>query len=284
MTALTTAEAEGVSAAPAPTPAPPRRATTARVGPLDAVRHTATLAWRTLVQVRHNPMEVLDFSVQPLMFVVLFTYVFGGAIAGSTHDYLIFALPGIIVQNTLFTTLNTGVGLNTDLQKGVFDRLRSLPIARAAPLAGRILADLAKQLWAAILVIAVGYALGYRVESGPLQTLAALGLVLVFALAISWVSVLVSMLVAEPEKVMIFGMVFVFPLTFISNAYAQTSTMPGWLQAFVKVNPVTALADATRGLLGHGAVATPAVHSLLWAAGIAAVFMPLAVRAFNRKV
>src|SRR5438067_322454 len=116
-----------------------------RVRPLDGLRQTLSLSWRTLVQVKHNPAELIDFSVQPVMFLLLFTYVFGGAIGGSPHAYLLFALPGIIVQNSLFTTLNTAIGLSTDLEKGFFDRLRSLPIARFAPLAGRILADLAKQ-------------------------------------------------------------------------------------------------------------------------------------------
>jgi hypothetical protein len=133
---------------------------TPRVGPMDGLRHSLTLAWRTLAQVRHNPMELMDYSVQPLMFVLLFTYVFGGAVSGSTGAYLAFALPGIIVQNALFTITNTGVGLSTDLSKGVFDRLRSLPIARSAPLAGRIIADMAKQAWSMALLLAAGAAIG----------------------------------------------------------------------------------------------------------------------------
>ncbi|CAO5252821.1 ABC transporter permease [Frankia sp. AgKG'84/4] len=272
---------------PGQAPGPVERAAPtgpARVGPIEGLRHTATLSWRSLVQIKHNPMELLDFSVQPLMFLLLFTYVFGGAIAGSTGDYLTFALPGLMVQNTLFTTLNTGVGLNNDLTKGVFDRLRSLPIARSAPLAGRIVADMVKQTWAIAMMLGLGYILGFRVRTGPLDALAAFGLIILFALAISWASVLVGMLVSEPEKVMVFGFTLIFPLTFISNAFVQTSTMPGWLQAFVKINPVTALADATRGLLSSGPVATPVWHTLLWAAGIAAVFAPLAVNAFKRKV
>jgi ABC-2 type transport system permease protein/oleandomycin transport system permease protein len=263
---------------PAPGPAP-----AARVGLLDGLRHTATLAWRTLVQIKHNPMELMDFSIQPLMFLLLFTYVFGGAISGSPHDYLMFALPGIIVQNSLFTTLNTGVGLNTDFTKGVFDRLRSLPVARSAPLAGRIAADMAKQVWAVGMLIVAGTAVGFRVHTGPMQVLAAFALLVVFAVAVSWIAVLVGMLVSEPEKVMMFGFVFVFPLTFISNAFVPTATMPGWLQAWVDVNPVTSLADAIRGLLVSGPVAEPVVSSLLWAVGIAAVFAPLAVRAFRRR-
>ncbi|MCK9876873.1 ABC transporter permease [Frankia sp. Ag45/Mut15] len=256
----------------------------ARVSPLETLRHVRTLAWRNLVQVKHNPMELIDFSVQPLMFLLLFTYVFGGAIAGSTSDYLTFALPGLIVQNTLFTTLNTGTGLNTDLTKGVFDRLRSLPIARSAPLAGRILADLAKQVWAIGILLGLGYILGFRIETGPLQAVAAVGLVVLFALCASWIAVLVGMLVSEPEKVMVFGFTLIFPLTFVSNVFVQTSTMPGWLQAVVKVNPVTSLADATRGLFVGGPVLNPTWHVLVWGVVLVSVFAPLAVRAFRRRV
>ena len=150
-----------------------------RVGPLDGLRQTLSLSWRTLVQIKHNPAELIDFSVQPVMFLLLFTFVFGGAIGGSPHAYLMFALPGIIVQNSLFTTLNTATGLSTDLEKGFFDRLRSLPIARFAPLSGRILADLAKQAWAIVMLLVIGAILGFRVGTGPLGVLAAVGLVLV---------------------------------------------------------------------------------------------------------
>ena len=256
----------------------------ASVSPVEGFRNTLTLAWRTLVQIKHNPFELLDFSIQPIMFLLLFTYVFGGAISGSPGDYLSFGLAGIVVQNMLFATLNTGVGLNTDLTKGVFDRLRSLPIARWSPLAGRIVADVAKQTWAVALLLVVGMILGFRVGTGPLQVLGAFGLLIVFALAASWMSVLVGMLVSEPEKVQIFGFVLLFPLTFASNAFAPTQTMPGWLQAWVKVNPVSILADATRGLLVGGPVSTPVIQSLLWAAGLMAVFAPLAVWAFRRRV
>lgn len=257
---------------------------TPRVTPVEGVRQSITLAWRTLVQIRHSPTELIDFSIQPIMFLLLFTYVFGGAIAGSTGDYLTFALPGIIVQNALFATLNTGVGLNNDLTKGVFDRLRSLPIARWAPLAGRITADAVKQAWAIALLFGLGTILGFRVTTGFGGVLGAFAIVLAFSLAFSWISVLVGMLVSEPDKVMIFGFAVLFPLTFVSNAFVQTSTMPGWMQTWVNINPVSILADACRGLLVGGPVATPVIQSLLWAAAIAAVFSPLAVRAFRRRV
>jgi ABC-2 type transport system permease protein/oleandomycin transport system permease protein len=261
----------------------PMRPLSTRVAPLEGLRQTSSLAWRTLVQIKHNPFELMDFSIQPIMFVLLFTYVFGGAIAGSTHEYLMFALPGIIVQNALFTTLNTGVGLSTDLEKGFFDRLRSLPIARFAPLAGRIAADMVKQAWSVAMLLIVGVLLGFRFGNGGLGVIGAFAIVLVSALAVSWAIVLVSMIVASPEKVQIFGFVVLFPLTFTSNAFVQTSSMPGPLQAWAKVNPVSIIADALRGLLVSGPIATPVIESLLWALGFTVVFAPLAVRAFMRR-
>ncbi|HEY1486428.1 MAG TPA: ABC transporter permease [Micromonosporaceae bacterium] len=256
----------------------------ARVTPFEGLRQTASLAWRTLVQIKHNPFELMDFSVQPIMFVLLFTYVFGGAVAGSPHEYLMFALPGIIVQNALFTTLNTGVGLATDLEKGFFDRLKSLPIARFAPLAGRIGADLVKQAWSVALLLGVGVILGFRIgHNGFVGLVGSFALLLAVSLAVSWAMVLVSMLVASPEKVQIFGFVVLFPLTFASAAFVPTGSMPGWMQAWVKINPVTVLSNALRGLLESGPVAAPAFYSLLWALGFTVVFAPLAVRAFKRR-
>ena len=251
---------------------------------MTGIRNTGTLAWRTLVQIKHNPFELIDFSVQPVMFLLLFTYVFGGAISGSPGEYLAFGLAGITVQNLLFATMNTGVGLNTDLTKGVFDRLRSLPIARYSPLAGRIVADLVKQAWAVALLLIVGVILGFRFGNGPLEVAGAVGLLVLFGFCASWMSVLVAMLVSAPEKVQIFGFALLFPLTFASNAFAPTQSMPGWLQAWVKVNPVTVLADATRGLLSGGPVAGPVTRSLLWAAGLLVVFAPLSIWAFRRRV
>ncbi|MEV0328908.1 ABC transporter [Micromonospora echinospora] len=269
-----------MTAVTAPAPLAPAR----RLGPLAGLSHTFTLAWRSLVQIKHNPLELADLSVQPVMFVLLFTYVFGGAISGSPGEYLTFALPGIIVQNAFFATMTTGFGLNHDLTKGVFDRLRSLPIARWAPLAGRILADTVKQAWSVSLLIGVGAILGFRLQNGLLGLLGALALLLAFSLAAAWVSVLVGVLVSEPDKVQVFGFMVIFPLTFTSNAFVPTETMPGWLQAWVEVNPVTVLADALRGLLVSGPVLAPVVQSVVWGVAIAAVFAPLAVRALRRRV
>jgi oleandomycin transport system permease protein len=254
-----------------------------RVNPVEGLRQSASLSWRTLVQIKHNPTELIDFSIQPVMFLLLFTYVFGGAISGSTGDYLMFALPGIIVQNALFGTLNTGLGLNTDVAKGVFDRLRALPIARWAPLAGRIAADMVKQAWSVALLLGLGVIMGFRVGTNVAGVVGAFAVLLVVSVAFSWISVLVGMLVSEPDKVMIFGFAVMFPITFVSNAFVPSDTMPSWLRGWVDVNPVTIVADAVRGLLVSGPIAAPVTGALLWAAGITAVFAPLAVRAFRRR-
>jgi oleandomycin transport system permease protein len=254
-----------------------------RVDPLAAVRHTLTIAWRSLVQIRHNPMELADLSLQPLMFVLLFAYVFGGAMAGSPKAYLQFGLAGIITQNALFLTMNTGMALNTDITKGVFDRFRSLPIARSAPLAGRIAADVVRQVWSMAILFGVGMLLGFRIQTNPVSALGAVVLLVLFALAFSWLPVFVGMLVDEPEKVMMLGFVVVFPLTFASSAFVPVATMPGWMQAWVKVNPTTLLVDTVRGMLVGGPVARPALGALAWGAAIALVFAPLALRAFRRR-
>jgi oleandomycin transport system permease protein len=248
------------------------------------LQQTATLAWRTIVQIRHNPWELGDYSFQPILFVVLFTYVFGGAISGSTGDYLRFTLPGIIVMNMFFVTMYVGTGLNADLTKGVFDRLRSLPIARWAPLAGRITADLVKHAWSVFLLLAVGYLMGFRVETSVPELLGMVGLVLVFALAFSWISVLIGVIARDPEQVQLFGFTVLFPVTFVSNVFVPTETMPGWLRPVVEANPVTILSDAARGLLIGGPVAEPVVWTLVWAGAIMLVFAPISVIALKRKV
>jgi ABC transporter DrrB family efflux protein len=256
---------------------------TGRVRPAAGTAQMATMAWRSLVSIKHNPLELIDFSITPIMFVFLFTYVFGGQMAGSPREYLQYALAGIIVQNALFTTMYTAMSLNSDLTKGVFDRLRALPIARSAPLLGRIGADLCKQLWAMLLMIGLGAILGFRVTGGPGGFVLALLLLLVFAAAVSWAAVLIGMLAGDVEKVQVFAFTLIFPITFTSSAFVRVDTMPGWLQAWVEVNPVTHLADAFRGLLVGGPVAVPVLWSLLWAGAIAAVFVPLAMRAYRAR-
>lgn len=256
----------------------------ARVGLLQALRQTRALAWRSLVQIRRNPFELGDYSIQPVIFLLLFLYVFGGAIAGSTEDYLRFMLPGIIVMNMVFVTVYVGHGLNTDLTKGVFDRFRALPIARAAPLAGRIMADLLKQAWSILLLLVVGFLLGFRMEAHWSGLLAMSALLLVFALAASWIMVLLGVLARDPEHVQLFGFTALFPITFVSNIFVPAETMPGWLQIVVAANPVSLLADASRGLLLGGPVLAPAAGAMLWAAGIAALFAPVSLWALKRRL
>ncbi len=256
---------------------------TTRIPPRQVLRNSLTIAWRNLAAIRHNPLELLDVSVQPIMFVLLFAFVFGGAMAGSPQAYLAYGLAGIIVQNALFMSLYTAMGVNTDLGKGVFDRFRSLPIARSAPLAGRIAADVVRQVWGIAVLLGVGMLIGFRITTGLPETLLAVGLVLTFVIAFSWFPLLIGIKVDSPEKVQIFGFVLIFPLTFASGAFVQPATMPSWLQGFVKVNPVTQLADAVRALLTGGSWGEPALISLAWAVGFAVVFAPLAIRALRRR-
>jgi ABC transporter DrrB family efflux protein len=255
-----------------------------RLSPVTGLQNTMTLTWRSLLKLRTNMEDVLGLSLNPIMFLLLFTYVFGGAIThGSTHQYLQFELPGILVLTVVFATLGTGLMLNQDITGGVFDRFRSLPIARSAPLAGAVLGDMVRYMISVAITLGFGMILGFRITASPLSAFAGCLLVLAFALAMCWVSALIGMMVKTPQGVQWFGSLIYFPLTFGSNVLVPSQTMPGWLQAFVKVNPMTYLTEAERGLLTGGPAATPAVRSLLWALGLFLVFAPLAVRVYRRR-
>jgi oleandomycin transport system permease protein len=269
------------------------RTLTRRVSPATGLRNTMTLIWRNLIQIKHNPMELLDLSIQPIMFVLLFAYVFGPAMAGSVSAYLPILIPGIIVQNAMFATLTTGVGLCTDVSKGVFDRFRSLPIGRSAPLAGRIAADTVKQAWSMTILLAMGVIIGFRVTTTWWSLVPAFGLLLAFTLLFSWISVFIGLMAGEPEKVQIFGFVVIFPLSFLSNAFIPLSSKyPDWLRDIMQANPVSQMADALRGMMiGHNTVdggpqpvLSPTINTLLWAVGFAAVFIPLSLWAFRKRV
>jgi oleandomycin transport system permease protein len=276
--------------------AQPVRPLSRRVSPAAGLRNTGTLVWRNLVQIKHNPMELIDLSIQPIMFVLLFAYVFGPALAGSVALYLPILIPGIIVQNAMFATLTTGVGLCTDVSKGVFDRFRSLPIGRSAPLAGRIAADTVKQAWSMMILLVMGIIIGFRVDTTWWALFPAFALILAFTLLFSWVSVFIGLMASEPEKVQIFGFVFIFPLSFLSNAFIPLSpAYPTWLRDIMQANPISQLADALRGMLiGYATdpvtkahipqpVIGPVINSLLWGAGIAIVFFPLALWAYRKR-
>ena len=265
-------------------PGPARPGPSRRIGPLGGLRNTFTLTWRSVLKIRTNMEDVIGLSLQPIMFLVLFTYVFGGAIAhGSTHAYLQYELPGLLVMTVVFATLGTGLMLNQDISSGVFDRFRSLPIARWAPLGGAVLGDMVRYGISVAITLGFGAVLGFRITANPAAAVAGCLLLLTFALAMCWASALIGLLVKTPQGVQVFGFLVFFPLVFGSNLLVPTSTMPGWLQAFVKVNPMTSLTDAVRGLLTGGPTATAVVHSLLWALGIFIVFAPLAVRVYRRK-
>jgi oleandomycin transport system permease protein len=255
-----------------------------RMTPARALRHSMTLAWRALVRIRRNPEQLLDVTLQPIVLVTMFVFLFGGAIRGEDrHQYLEYVLPGIMVMTVVFASIGTGVGLNTDVTKGIFDRFRSLPISRSAPLTGTIMGDFVRYVVSVGMVFAYGSLLGFRIGTNPLFTLGAFGLMFIFGFAVGWIWLLLGLYVKSPQSLQGFGFIVLFPLTFGSNVFVQTVTLPGWLQAWVKVNPVTALTEATRGLVlgGPYAVAAPAWHSVAWSIAITAVFAPIAVRRYR---
>ena len=247
------------------------------------IRDSLELSWRGIVKIRRNPMLLGDVLIGPAVFLVLFAYVFGGAIGGSTREYLQFVLPGILGLTTLLSTMGVGVALNTDLERGVFDRLRTLPISRIAPLAGAIGGDLVRQVLSIAALLGFGVLLGFRFRTGAVEVLAACLLAIAFALAFSWVWVLLGLVLKDPQSVQGLGALLIFPLAFASNIFVDPATLPGWLQGFVAVNPVRHLMDAVRGLMLGGPVAEPVRWTLLWMAGFLAVFAPLALAAYRRR-
>ncbi|MBW8805459.1 MAG: ABC transporter permease [Catenulisporales bacterium] len=252
--------------------------------PFKLIRHSAALAKRSLLKTMRTPEALLDVTLQPVIFLLLFTYVFGGAIAGSQSVYLQYLLPGILAQTIAMSATAIGVNLNTDISKGVFDRFRSLPIARSAPLVGAVLADFVRYALVAVITLSVGYAMGFRIHTDPLQAAAAMVMAATFALALSWVSVCLGMIARTPGSVQGMMILLVLPLSFGSNTFVQTSTLPGWLQAFVNVNPITHLAGLSRSLFLGGPVTSHLLWTWGWIIGLTAVFMPLALRAYGRKV
>ena len=254
------------------------------MNPIRAARHGLTLAWRSLLKLRHSPDQLLDVLLMPITFVLVFVFLFGKAVAGDWHAYLQYVLPGIAVQALMFASMGTALALNADLRTGIFDRFRSLPIARSAPLAGHVLGDLVKYVFSLVLVFGFGAVLGFRPHGSPLAVLAGCGLIMLFSFAICWIAALVAMLAKSPGSVQGLAFLLIFPLTFGSNVFVPTAELPGWLQAWVKINPVTQVSDAARGLLLDLPLGRTITMSLLWTAGILVVFAPLAVGAYRRQV
>jgi ABC-2 type transport system permease protein len=257
--------------------------TTARPPRPGALSTALTFGWRGMLKVKHVPEQLLDVTITPVMFVLMFTYLFGGAIAGSTGEYLDYILPGILVMSVLFTTVYSGVALNTDLTKGVVDRFRSLPIWRPAPLVGALLGDSVRYLVAGTVIIVLGVVLGYRPSNGVPGVIAALGLVVIFAFGLSWVFTTLGLLMRAPNAVMNAGFMGIFPLTFLSNVFVDPETLPSALEAFVDVNPISILATASRGLMDGTASTGDVAVVLGTAAALTAVFAPLTTHLYRSR-
>lgn len=258
-------------------------ATSTRPRPVPATSAVMTLAWRALLKIKHVPFQLFDVAVTPIMFTLLFTYIFGGALAGTPREYIQYLLPGVLVQTIVFITVYTGVGLNSDIRKGLYDRFRSLPMWQPAPLFGALVGDFFRFSVASALIMVVGLILGFRPQGGALGVLAAVGLVMIFCFALSWPWIIVGMLAKSPESVMTTSFIFLMPLTFASDIFVGIATMPPWLQAVVSRNPVTHLANASRNLM-HG---KPALTDVGWvlAASAAIVFItaPIAMRLYRKE-
>ncbi len=257
-------------------------ATTPRPPRASGISAALTFGWRGMLKVKHVPEQLLDATITPVMFVLMFTYLFGGAVSGSTGEYLDYILPGILVMSVLFTTVYSGVALNTDMTKGVVDRFRSLPIPRPAPLVGSLLGDSVRYLVAGTVIIVLGVILGFRPEAGVTGAAAALGLVVVFAFALSWVFTTLGLLMRSPNAVLNGGFMGLFPLTFLSNVFVPPETLPSALEAFVDVNPISILATASRGLMAGNAELSDILIVLATAALLTAVFAPLTTRLYRR--
>ena len=257
---------------PPPRPAPPGR-----------LAASAAFGWRALLKIRHVPEQLFDVIAIPVVFTLMFTYLFGGALAGSTRAYLQFLLPGTLVMAVLLVSMYAGIGLNTDVSKGLADRFRALPLWRLAPITGALLGDVARYLLAAVLVSGLGLAIGFRPPGGVPGMVAGIGLLLVFALSLSWAWTTLGLVMRSAQAVMSTGTVVLFPLTLASNVFVRPATMPGWLQAFVRVNPVSHLVDAERGLMAGHPPAGQIFFVLAASAGLVAVFAPLTAWLYARR-
>ncbi|MGE6256935.1 ABC transporter permease [Heyndrickxia sporothermodurans] len=248
-----------------------------------SVRNSLTMAYRGLLKIRRTPEQLFDVTFQPIIFTLMFTYIFGGAISGNVHNYLPVIIPGILVQTVITTSIVTGVQLREDMDKGVFDRFKSLPIARIAPLAGALLADTIRYTIATVLTFTMGYIMGYRPEGGLGYVAIAGLLVIVCSWAISWIFAFFGVISRTASSVQGISMLVLFPLTFLSNAFVPAETMPNWLQWFVNINPISHLVTAVRELTNSGTIGWDLSISLIGAVVIVAIFAPITVRAYMRR-
>ncbi|MFS0728524.1 ABC transporter permease [Curtobacterium sp. 1P10AnD] len=272
-----------IAPTPTSTPRVTPRAGVGSTGLGATVRQSFTMAYRGLVKIRRTPEQLFDVTLMPIVFTVMFTYIFGGAISGDIGSYLPVIIPGILVQTNITSSIVTGVQLREDMDKGVFDRFKSLPIARIAPLAGALLADTVRYAIATAITFTVGIIMGLRPEGGPAAVVLAGLLVIVVAWAISWIFAYFGVVARTASSVSGIANLVLFPLTFLSNAFVPVDTLPSWLRWFTEVNPISHLITAVRELVNHGAVTGDLWISLLGAAVIVAVFAPLTVRTYMRK-
>ncbi|MFD7295977.1 ABC transporter permease [Streptomyces sp. NPDC059897] len=248
-----------------------------------ALSASLTFGWRAILKIKHVPEQLFDVTAFPVMMVLMYTYLFGGALAGSPSEYIQYLLPGILVMSVVMITMYTGVSVNTDIEKGVFDRFRTLPIWRPAVMVGYLLGDALRYTIASVVMLVVGLIMGFRPDGGVLGVLAAIAVLLVFSFAFSWIWTMFGLLLRTEKSVMGVSMMVIFPLTFLSDIFVKPETMPGWLQAFVNNNPVTHVASAVRGLMDGDWPTSEVLWSLGWAALLIAVFGPVTMRLYNRK-
>jgi ABC-2 type transport system permease protein/oleandomycin transport system permease protein len=241
------------------------------------------LAKRHLIQIPRIPEELIFATIQPIMFVLLFRYVFGGAIAVSGTSYVNYLMAGIFAQTVIFGATSTGIGLATDLQRGLVDRFRSLPMAKSAVLTGRTISDLVRNTFVVFVMWMVGLLVGFRPDGNVLSWVAAVGLLLLTSFAFSWISATIGLLVSTVEAAQSAGFIWLFPLTFASSAFVPTQSMPSWLQTFANHQPVTLIVNAVRGLLLNQPNASTIWQAIAWCVGILVVFIPLAVWAYGRR-
>jgi ABC-2 type transport system permease protein len=242
-----------------------------------------TFGWRGMLKIKHVPEQLIDVSLTPVLFLLMFTYLFGGAVAGSTDEYLQFLLPGVLVQSVLFTAVYSGVSLNTDITKGVVDRFRSLPLWRPAPLVGAVVGDSVRYVIASAVVMVLGLIMGFEAAGGLGGILAAVALIVFFSFGLSWVFTVVGLLMRAPSAVMNTGFMALFPLVFLSNIFVEPKTLPGWLEWFVGVNPISHLVSASRGFMQGNVDGSDVAVVLGTAAALTAVFAPLTVRLYRNR-
>ena len=260
-----------------------RRTEDQRISLRASLHHITALTRRNLMRIKADPESMLDVLLMPILFTLIFVYVFGGAISGSQSDYIQYMVPGMLGQIGLNLAMAVGTGLNQDFGTGVMDRFRSLPIGRSSVLIAKLLAECVRSLISLLVLVPFAMILGMRIHTGPVQLLAALGLALAFGSAMVWVSMLLGMSLKNAQAVQGVGMLITMPLQFGSSTFAPTSTMPGWLHAFTRVNPLSALADSSRALINGGPVLHPALEVLAWSVGLTAVFAPLAVAKYKKR-